>query len=127
LLIGGTEVKHAHVGSEHSEAYWQATREQLQAAQKRADLISLSGAVALGGLLWIYHEPGDGFGHLALAGIGLALLVIGLPVWFLTRRKREITATRGLICKHCAYVPHDTEISEVAATRICPGCSNPLS
>jgi hypothetical protein len=120
-------VKHAHVGSEHSEAYWQATREQLKAAQKRADRISLAGVVAIGGLLWVYHEPGDGFGRLALAGIGIALIVIGVPLWFVTRRKREISATRGLICSSCAYVPHDTEISEVAANRVCPNCEKPLA
>jgi hypothetical protein len=120
-------MKHAHVGSEHSDAYWQATREQLKAAQKRADLISLAGVITLVSLLWVYHEPGDGFGRMALAGLGIALVVIGVPVWFMTRRKREITATRGLICAHCAYVPHDTEIFEVAATRVCPHCSKPLT
>ena len=121
-------MKHAHVGSEHhSEAYWQATREQLEAAQKRADLLTLAGVIALSGLLWVYHEPGDGFGRMALAGIGIALLVIGVPVWFVTRRKRQITATRGLICAHCSHVPHDTEISEIVASRVCPNCSKPLT
>jgi hypothetical protein len=54
-------------------------------------------------------------------------MVIGVPLWFVTRRKREISATRGLICSSCAYVPHDTEISEVAANRVCPNCEKPLA
>ncbi len=119
-------MKNAHAGSEHRDAYWEATREQLKSAQNRADLLSLLGLASICGLLWIYHEPGDGFGIRALVGLGLALIAIFVPLWFVTRRKRHISAVRGLNCPHCGYAPHDTEILEVAQTRHCQRCEQPL-
>jgi hypothetical protein len=119
-------MKNAHVGTEHRDAYWEATREQLKSAQKRADQWSLLGLGAICVLLWIYHEPGDGFGQRAIVGIALALIAICLPLWFVTRRKRDISAERGLTCPHCGWVPHDTEIVEVAQTRQCPRCEQSL-
>jgi hypothetical protein len=115
-------VKNAHVESEPREAYWQATREQLKSAQNRADRIALLGVAAIGLLLWTYHEPGDGFGPIALTGVGVALAVICTTAWVATRSKRRISAERGLVCRHCGAVPHDTEIAEVAATRHCQRC-----
>lgn len=119
-------MKNAHAGTGPRDAYWQATREQLKSAQKRADLLSLSGLASICVLLWLYHEPGDGFGRVALAGIGLALLAICIPLWLVTRHKRRISAARGLTCPHCGCVPHDTEIVEVAQTRQCQRCEQPL-
>ena len=119
-------MKNAHVESGHRDAYWEATREQLKSAQKRADLVTLFGVLAIGALLWFNREPGEGFGPMAQAGMAIALVVICAPLWFVTRRKRRITATRGLICQHCGYVPHDTEISEVASTQHCQRCEKSL-
>jgi|SRR5688572_19208356 len=119
-------VKKAQVELGHRDAYWQATREQLKSAQNRADAFTLIGVLAIGALLWFNREPGGGFDRVAQAGMAIALLVICAPLWFVTRRKRRITATRGLICQHCGYVPHDTEISEVANTRHCQRCDKSL-
>ena len=119
-------MKNAHVESGHRDAYWEATREQLKAAQNRADVITLAGVLAIAALLWFTREPDQGFGPMALAGIAIALLAICAPLWFVTRRKRRISATRGLICQHCGYVPHDTEISEIVSTRECNRCQKPL-
>jgi hypothetical protein len=118
-------VKQAHADSERHGADWEATREQLKAAQARADRLTLLGLALIGLLLWLYHEPGDGFGAVALAVIVLALIVICVPLWMVTRRKRAISASR-LTCRHCGYRPHDTEISEVAETHQCQRCQRPL-
>jgi hypothetical protein len=125
-FLPGVSVKNAHAGSEHRDAYWEATREQLKSAQNRADLLSVLGLASIGILLWVYHEPGDGFGRRALVGIALALVAICAPTWFVTRRKRRISAARGLTCPHCGCAPHDTEIFEVAQTRHCQRCEQPL-
>jgi hypothetical protein len=119
-------MKNAHAGPEHREAYWQATREQLKSAQNRADMFTLIGVLAVGALWWFNREPEGGFSSVAQAGLAIALLVICAPLWFVTRRKRRISATRGLICQHCGYMPHDTEISEAVNTRHCQRCDQPL-
>jgi hypothetical protein len=119
-------VKNVHVESGHRDAYWEATRERLKSAQKRADSFTLVGVLAIGALLWVYREPGEQIGLWTAVAIGAALIAICAPLWFVTRRKRRITASRGLICRHCGYVPHDTEISEVANTRHCQRCEQSL-
>jgi hypothetical protein len=123
-LTGGL-VKEAQTQSERGDAYWQSTREQLRSAQNRADVCTLSGLAAICGLLWLYHEPGHGFDSFAQAGLGIALVVICVPVWLATRSKRRISAAR-LTCKHCGAVPHDTEISEVASTHQCQRCAQSI-
>lgn len=120
----GRKVKNVHAAHGHGDAYWQSTREQLKAAQKRADLLSLLGVAAIGVLLWLYNEPGDGLSSTAMAGMALALIVICVPVWIVARRKREISLS--LTCENCGYVPHDTEISEVTDTHQCPRCAKTL-
>jgi hypothetical protein len=110
---------------QHRDEYWQDTREQLKSVQTRGDFLTLLGLAIIGGLLWAYHEPGDGFGFYALAFIAISLVVICGPLWFVTRRKRSISAAR-LTCPHCGHAPHDTEISEVAETRQCQHCNHPL-
>jgi hypothetical protein len=57
---------------------------------------------------------------------GLVLAVIVAGVWIVTTRRRRIAAARGLVCSHCAYTPHDTEIEDVAADRRCPRCAAEL-
>ncbi len=115
-----------HIESDAREAYWAATREQLKSAQNRADLFTLLGLVAVCAWLWLYHEPGEQLAVWMLAGVGVSLAVICLPLWFVTRRKRRISEMRGLNCPHCGHVPHDTEISEVANTRQCQSCEKSL-
>ena len=115
-----------HLESESRDAYWAATREQLRTAQNRADLFTLSGLAAVCVLLWWYRQPGVLPGIRMIAGIGVALAVICLPLWFVTRRKRRISALRGLTCPHCGHVPHDTEIAEVVNTRQCQSCEKSL-
>jgi hypothetical protein len=122
-LTRGRLVKNVPV--QHREAFWQDTREQLKSAQSRGDFFTVLGLAVIGGLLWVYHEPGDGFGSVALAGIAFALIVICGPLWFVTRRKRSISAAR-LTCPHCGHAPHDTEIAEVAETRQCQRCNQSL-
>lgn len=112
--------------SESRDAYWAATREQLKSAQNRADLFTLSGLAAVCALLWLYHEPGERLATWLVAGIGVALALICLPLWFVTRHKRRISALRGLTCPHCGHVPHDTEISEIVNTRQCQSCEKSL-
>lgn len=107
------------------EAFWQDTREQLKSIQNRGDFFTLLGLIAIGALLWATHEPGDGFTTYAMAGVAIALVVICGPLWFVTRRKRMLSAAR-LTCPHCGHAPHDTEISEVAETRQCQHCNHPL-
>src|SRR5688572_25819812 len=101
------------IDSEHDDAYWQATRDQLKTAQKRADIFTLLGMAAIGALLWLNFRSEELAGNWILTGVALAVVVISVPLWYVTRRKRRISATR-LNCRHCGYIPHDTEISEVA-------------
>lgn len=117
-------MKNAHARSEHRDANWQTTRDQLKTTQNRADLLSLLGLTAICALLWVYHEPGDGFGTTSALGLGLALIVICVPVWIVARRKRMISAR--LTCQSCGYVPHDTEVSEITDTHQCPRCAQSL-
>lgn len=117
-------MKNVHTGSEHGDAYWRSTREQLKAAQKLADLLSLLGLAAICAVLWFYHEPQDGLGSTAATGVGLAIVMICVPAWIVARRKRLISVR--LTCTNCSYVPHDTEISEIADTHQCPRCAKNL-
>jgi hypothetical protein len=116
----------SHLESESRDAYWAATREQLRSAQNRADLFTLLGLAAVGALLWLYRGPGEQLATWMIACLGVALAVICLPLWFVTRRKRRISALRGLTCPHCGHVPHDTEISEIVNTRQCQSCEKSL-
>jgi hypothetical protein len=83
------------------------------------------GAAALLAFLGFNQEKA---GSLAwwLAGGGVLLSIIIGALWFVTTRRRRIAAARGLVCSQCAYVPHDTEITEVAEKRQCPRCEQSL-
>jgi len=118
-------VDSTHLSSASRDAYWQATRDELKSAQKRGDILSLVGLGLVGVLLWYYRGPE----HLAMWAAGFAtigLAIVALPQWFVARRKRRISAARGMTCQHCGYVPHDTEISDVVSTRECRRCEQPL-
>jgi hypothetical protein len=108
------------------DAYWETTQAQLKSAQDRGDVLSLLGLGLIGLLLWQYHEPGDSAVTWAAGFAAIALAVVAVPQLFVARRKRRISAMRGMTCQHCGYVPHDTEISETVSTRECNRCLKPL-
>jgi len=108
------------------DAYWQATQVQLRSAQQRGDVLSLVGLVLIGAMLWYYGAPGDKVATWATGIAIVALAAVVLPQLLVARRKRWISATRGMNCQHCGYVPHQTEISEVVSTRQCRRCEQPL-
>jgi hypothetical protein len=108
------------------EAYWQATQAQLRSAQHRGDILSFVGALLVALLLWRFRSPSDGSATWATAVAIVALIAVVVPQLFVARRKRRISAARGMKCRRCGYVPHDTEISEVGATRECRRCEKPL-
>jgi hypothetical protein len=116
----------SQLNSASRDAYWQVTQAQLKSAQTRGDVLSLVGLGLLGLLLWQSHEPGNNAVSWAATIAALALVIVALPQLFVARRKRRISAMRGMNCKHCGYVPHDTEISEVVSTRECCRCRQPL-
>jgi hypothetical protein len=119
-------VDRSQLNSASRDAYWQATRALLKSAQNRGDMLSVLGLGFVALLFWLYNEPGDGAVTWA-AGIATgALVVVALPQLFVARRKRRISAIRGMTCRHCGYVPHDTEISETVSTRECNRCQKPL-
>jgi hypothetical protein len=119
-------VESSQLNSASRDAYWQVTQTQLKSAQTRGEVLSLLGLGLLGLLLWQYYEPGENTVKWAATMAGLALAIVALPQLFVARRKRRISAMRGMNCQHCGYVPHDTEISEVASTRHCQRCEQVL-
>ncbi len=119
-------VDSSQLNSASRDAYWRTTQAQLKSAEKRGDVFSLVGTGLLGLLLWQFHEPGSDVISWAGSIAAIALAIVALPQLFVARRKRRISAMRGMNCQHCGYVPHDTEISEVVSTRECSRCQKPL-
>ena len=119
-------VDSSQLNSVNRDAYWQTTKAQLKSAEKRGDMYSLLGLGFVFLVLWQFHEPGSNAFAWAAGIATIALAVVVLPQLFVAQRKRRISAMRGLNCQHCGYVPHDTEISEIASTRECNRCQNPL-
>jgi hypothetical protein len=119
-------VESSQLSSVTRDAYWQATQAQLKSAQNRGDLFSVLGLGVVGLLLWQFRAPGDDAVRWAISIATVALAVVALPQLFVARRKRRISAMRGMNCQHCGYVPHDTEISELVSTRECNRCQKPL-
>jgi len=118
-------VDSSQLNSASRDAYWEATQAQLKSAQTRGEVLSLLGLGLLGLLLWQF-QPGDNVVSWAASIAAIALAIVALPQLFVSRRKRHISAMRGLNCQHCGYVPHDTEISEVSSTRECNRCHKAL-
>lgn len=107
------------------DAYWHATQTELKSIRKRGDLVTLIGAAALLTLVFVYRDHSQELSTWLIAAV-LMLAVIGASLWFVTSRKRRVAIARGLVCSNCNYMPHDTEIDEVAATRACPRCERSL-
>jgi hypothetical protein len=107
------------------DAYWLATRIELKSIQRRGDVFVLIAAGVLLALLAFNREKSAEL-NWWLAGGGLLLFVISTSLWFVTKRRRSVAAARGLVCRACGYMPHDTEISEVAETRQCSHCASSL-
>jgi hypothetical protein len=119
-------VESSHLVSTGRDAYWQTTRAELQSAQRRGDALSLAGLALIGVLIW-YSADSGGKSVLWVASITVtAMAVVALPQLFVARGKRRIASARGMNCRHCGYVPHHTEISEVIATHECRRCAKPL-
>jgi hypothetical protein len=116
----------AQFDSDRRDAYWEATQAELKSTQKRGDLVTVIALALVLTVLWLNFTPGENTLWWTIGCVAVALLCIGAPLWFVTQRKRRISAARGLICGHCHYVPHDTEITEVVATRACQRCNRPL-
>lgn len=119
-------VDSSRLNSATRDAYWMATEAELKSAQQRGDKLSLVGLALVAALLWYYREPGDNVALWAGGIATVALAVVALPQLFVARRKRRISAARGLNCQHCGYEPHHTEISEVVSTRECRRCEKSL-
>jgi len=107
------------------DAYWNATQTELKSIRKRGDVVALIGAAALLALVFFYRDHSQELGTWLIAAV-LMLAVIGGSLWFVTSRKRRVAIARGLVCTHCSYMPHDTEIDEVAESRTCPHCERSL-
>jgi hypothetical protein len=119
-------VDSSQLNSASRDAYWRATQAELKSAKQRGDIFSSIGLGLIAALLWYYREPSDNLAISAGAIATIALAAIALPQIFVARRRRDISAERGLNCQHCGYVPHHTEISEVASSRQCRRCEKPL-
>ena len=117
-------VKFTPVEAGSRDSSWSATQEALKSVKRRGDLLILLGAAALFALEMVLPESAhDQLG--LLIGAMLVLALIGGYVWFVTKHKRRIAASR-LACRRCSYVPHDTEIDEVVDSHRCPRCSAEL-
>jgi hypothetical protein len=119
-------VERSQLDAVNRDAYWQATQAQLRSAQHRGDILSLVSVLLVALLLWRFRSPSDGSATWATAVAVVALMSVVIPQLFVARRKRQISAARGLKCRHCGYTPHDTEISEVGISRECRRCEQPL-
>jgi hypothetical protein len=109
----------------HQDGYWDATQDELKTIQRRGDAVIFAGAAMLLGALAYNREHSNELFWWLAVGAGL-LVVMAQALWFVTTRRRRIAVSRGLVCSQCEYVPHDTEITEVAATRRCPRCDESL-
>ena len=118
-------MKSVSIDERSRDAYWHATRSELQSVQRRGDVLIFGGAIALLALLALNRDKAADLTWWLAVGVALLAIIAG-ALWFVTTRRRRIAATRGLVCPHCAYVPHDTEITEVADTRQCPHCAHSL-
>jgi hypothetical protein len=107
------------------DAHWRATQSELRSIRRRGDVVTLIGAAALLALIFFYRDHSQEPTAWLIAA-ALLLAVIGASLWFVTSRRRRVAIARGLLCSRCSYMPHDTEIDEVAQTRTCPRCEQSL-
>jgi hypothetical protein len=107
------------------DAYWRATQTELNSIRKRGDRVAMWGAALLFALIYVFRDHLQEPRAWLIAGT-LLLGVVGTSLWVVTSRRRRLAIARGLVCRHCDYMPHDTEIDEVAATRTCPHCEKSL-
>jgi hypothetical protein len=107
----------------NQDAYWDTTQDELKTIQRRGDAGIFAGAAILLALLAYNREQASELIWWLAAGTGLLVIQ---ALWFVITSRRRIAAARGLVCSQCEYVPHDTEITEVAATRRCPRCDESL-
>jgi len=118
-------MKLTSVESGSRDSYWSATQDALRTVKRRGDLLIFLGAGVLFALEMVLPESARDLRGLMI-GAMLVLALIGAYVWFVTSRKRQIAESRGMVCVRCNYLPHDTEIDDVADTRHCPRCSAEL-
>jgi hypothetical protein len=124
---GVMAVESSQLNSAGRDAYWQATQAELESAKQSGDILSLIGLGSIAALLWYYRDSGDNLAMWAGVVAAVALTAIAIPQIYVAHRRRRISAARGLNCRHCGYVPHHTEISEVVNTRECRRCEKPLA
>jgi hypothetical protein len=107
------------------DSYWVATRQELASVKRRGDLLIVGGAGVLLALLAALPDTIHDRRSMQIGALLMLALIVGV-VWFVSTRKRRIAATRGLVCGRCHYLPHDTEIDDVASNRHCPRCAAEL-
>jgi len=117
-------VKSTPVEAGTRDSNWSATQEALRLVKRRGDQLIVFGACTLFALEMVLPDSARGQRGL-LIGAMLVLALIGGYVWFVTTNKRRIAASR-LACHRCDYLPHDTEIDEVADSHRCPRCAAEL-
>jgi hypothetical protein len=103
---------------------WSATQDSLKAIKRRGDLLVIFGAATLFALEMVLPDSARGARGLMI-GAMLVLALIGGYVWFVTTHRRRIAESQ-LSCHRCSYLPHDTEIDDVAETHRCPRCAAEL-
>jgi hypothetical protein len=107
------------------ETYWHATQAELDSIRRRGDSLTFIGVAAPLLFLWLMRGRLDEL-SVQIAAVVIFAVVYGCALWFVTSRKRQIAMSRGLVCSHCGYAPHDTEINEVASSRRCLRCEADL-
>ena len=118
-------VKNTSLAPGVRDSHWRATQAELHSIQRRGEysLMASVGALIVGAILVRDRIEGTTF-WLLIAGAAFVFFLA--EVFYVASRKRRIAAARGLVCGKCAYVPHDTEINDVADTRKCPRCGGEL-
>jgi hypothetical protein len=107
------------------DSHWFATQCELRTARRRGDVVVLLGAAALLSTLAFYQDRIGEIGPWLILST-LLLAVISTATWIVAKGKRRIAIRRGMVCSHCEYRPHDTEIDEIALTHQCPHCAADL-